>query len=121
MSASVDCKLLNNRIELDSNNLILKRKLSLSDGRIKKELPILEKRIEDSKKLFLDNDCNTVLGNTKIEELSDVIEKFNAIDKIRIEAENKELVKRRIYFGVGLMLVSALIIYLTTKKYGSNL
>lgn len=121
MKTNVDCKQLQNQIESDSNHLILQRKLSLSDGRIKKELPVIEKRIEDRKKTFTDNDCNTSLEKMKIEQLSDVIQQFNTVDKTRIEAENKELVKKRIYFGVGLMLVSALIIFITTKKDGSNL
>jgi hypothetical protein len=121
MSTNIDCKQLQNQIETDSNNLILKRKLSLFDGRIKSELPIIEKRIEDKKKLFADSDCSTVLEKIKIGQLSEVIGQFNVVDKKRIEEENKKLVKKRIYYGIGLMLVSAFIIIKISKKNGSNL
>ena len=57
-----------------------------------------------------------MLGNKKLEQVSEISTKYQEVDKIRIEAENKPQVQKRIYIGVGIVLLGVSIILITNKK-----
>lgn len=80
------------------------------------EMLVLDKRLKELNDYFSKVNCQIVIGNKKLEQVSDIAEKYGEIDKIRIEAENKEAVKKRIYIGIGIMLAGVGIILITNKK-----
>ena len=80
------------------------------------EMLVLDKRLKELNDYFSKINCQIVIGNKKLEQVSDIAEKYGEIDKIRIEAENKEAVKKRIYIGIGIMLAGVGIILITNKK-----
>lgn len=80
------------------------------------EIQVLDKRLKELNDFFAKKNCDLVLGNKKLEQVSNIAEKYGEIDKIRIESENKKQVKTRIYVGVGIILLGVGIILITNKK-----
>lgn len=82
----------------------------------KSEIKNLDQRLKELNDYFNKINCEIVLGNKKLEQVSQVSEKYGEIDKIRIEAESKSEVKKRIFIGIGILLTSVAIILITNKK-----
>ena len=80
------------------------------------ELLVLDKRLGELNSYFNKITCDIVIGNKKLEQVSDIAEKYGEIDKIRIEAQNKKEVNKRIYIGIAIILAGAGIILITNKK-----
>lgn len=80
------------------------------------ELNVLDKRLAELNSHFNKITCDVVIGNKKLEQVSNIAEKYGEIDKIRIEAENKKEVNKRIYIGIGIMLAGVGIILITNRK-----
>lgn len=79
------------------------------------EMQRLDLRLAELNDYFAKKNCQIVLGNKKLEQVSEVATKYQEVDKIRIEAENKPEVKKRIYIGVGIILAGLSIILITNK------
>jgi hypothetical protein len=60
--------------------------------------------------------CQIVIGDKKLEQVNQIATKYQEIDKIRIEAESKSEVKKRIYIGIGILLVATSIILISNKE-----
>jgi hypothetical protein len=68
------------------------------------------------KKDFKDNDCTKVIEQYRQQELGNVVSKFSALDKARIEEESKYVRNQRVFFG-GLVLIGGVfIITMFSKK-----
>lgn len=80
------------------------------------ELLVLDKRLGELNSYFNKITCEMIIGNKKLEQVSDIAKEFGEIDKIRIEAESKNEVKKRIYIGIAIILAGAGIILITNKK-----
>lgn len=80
------------------------------------EMQRLDLRLAELNDYFTKKKCEVVLGNKKLENVSEIATKYQQVDKVRIEAENKPQIKKRIYFGIGIMLVGLGIILITNKK-----
>lgn len=107
--------------EKASNNILLFRKLSLSDKSYNARISQQEELLKKYNKIYNDNNCDENIGNIKLGQTLSTIQSFQEIDKKRIEADTKKMVTRRIYFGVGLVLVATLLIIANTRKNGSNI
>ena len=73
-------------------------------------------RLNELNDFFNKKNCEIIIGNKKIEEVSNISKRYGEVDKTRIEAENKEAVKKRIYIGIGIILAGVGIILITNKK-----
>lgn len=80
------------------------------------EIKVLDSRLKELNDYFSKINCEIVLGNKKLEQVSNIASKYGQVDKSRIEAENKKAVKNRIYVGVGIVLAGVIIILITNKK-----
>jgi hypothetical protein len=80
------------------------------------EIKNLDVRLNELNSFFTKINCEMVLGNKKLEQVSVISEKYQYVDKIRIESENKKAVNNRIYIGVGIVLLGVSIIFITNKK-----
>jgi hypothetical protein len=80
------------------------------------EIKNLDVRLNELNSFFTKINCEMVLGNKKLEQVSVISEKYQDVDKIRIESENKKAVNNRIYIGVGIVLLGVSIIFITNKK-----
>jgi hypothetical protein len=80
------------------------------------EIKNLDIRLNELNSFFTKINCEMVLGNKKLEQVSVISEKYQDVDKIRIESENKKAVNNRIYIGVGIVLLGVSIIFITNKK-----
>jgi hypothetical protein len=107
--------------EKAQNNLLLFRKLGMNDSTFKDKAKLQEELLKKYNKIYNDNNCDENIGNIKVGQTLSTIQSFQEIDKKRIEADTKKMVTRRIYFGVGLVVVATLLIIVTTKKNGSNI
>jgi hypothetical protein len=107
--------------EKAQNNILLFRKLSLNDKSYNARITQQEELLKKYNKIYNDNNCDENIGNIKVGQTLSTIQSFQEIDKKRIEADTKKMVTRRIYFGVGLVVVATLLIIVTTKKNGSNI
>ena len=75
----------------------------------------LDLRLAELNDYFSKKNCQIVLGNKKLDQVSEIATKYQEVDKVRIEAENKPEVKKRIYIGIGIMLAGLGIILITNK------
>lgn len=107
--------------EKASNNILLFRKLSFSDKSYNARISQQEELLKKYNKIYNDNNCDENIGNIKLGQTLSTIQSFQEIDKKRIEQDTKKMVTRRIYFGVGLVLVATLLIIANTRKNGSNI
>jgi hypothetical protein len=80
------------------------------------EISVLDKRLAELNDFFAKKNCEMVLGNKKIEEVLEISKKYGEIDKIRIETQSIAERNKRIFIGVGIVLVGAGIILITNKK-----
>jgi hypothetical protein len=80
------------------------------------QMGLLDKRIKELNDFYAKKNCQIVLGNKKLEIVSDVATKYQEVDKTRIEAESKPQVTKRIYVGIGILLAGLSIILITNKK-----
>lgn len=80
------------------------------------EIKVLDSRLKELNDFYSKINCEMVLGNKKLEQVSDIASRYGQVDKSRIEAENKKAVKNRIYVGVGIVLAGVIIILITNKK-----
>jgi hypothetical protein len=80
------------------------------------QMGLLDKRIKELNDFYAKKNCQIVLGNKKLEIVSDVATKYQEVDKARIEAESKPQVTKRIYVGIGILLAGLSIILITNKK-----
>ena len=65
---------------------------------------------------WMKKNCQIVIGDKKLEQVNQIATKYQEIDKIRIEAESKSEVKKRIYIGIGILLVATSIILISNKE-----
>jgi hypothetical protein len=79
------------------------------------EMQRLDLRLAELNDYFSKKNCQILLGNKKLEQVSEIATKYQEVDKVRIEAENKPEVKKRIYIGIGIMLAGLGIILITNK------
>jgi hypothetical protein len=107
--------------EKAQNNLLLFRKLGMNDSTFKDKAKLQEELLKKYNKIYNDNNCDENIGNIKVGQTLSTIQSFQEIDKKRIEADTKKMVTKRIYFGVGLVLVATLLIIANTRKNGSNI
>lgn len=82
----------------------------------KNEISVLDKRLKELNDFFSKKNCEMVLGNKKIEEVSKIVTKYGEIDKIRIEAESFAERNKRIVIGAIILLASLGILAVVTKK-----
>jgi hypothetical protein len=80
------------------------------------ELSVLDARLSEINNFFAKKNCQIVVGDKKLEQVNEIANKYKEIDKIRIEAESKSEVKKRIYIGIGILLVATSIILISNKK-----
>jgi hypothetical protein len=111
----MNCKELDNSIQSLANKIALDEIFVLKDQRIKPALADRRKLLEERKKQYIQSDCDLVLGDEKIKQTLGLAEKFQAIDKDRIQPEIDVLVKKRIFFGT-VILLGALVIIVSIKK-----
>jgi hypothetical protein len=67
------------------------------------------------RKEFNDNNCTQIIEQYRQSELGDVVGKFSALDKARIEAESIYERNKRIFFG-GLVLIGGIVIITMFSK-----
>ena len=80
------------------------------------EIPVLDKRLKELNDFFAKKNCQMVIGDKKIQQTLDISKKYGEIDRIRIEAENTSNTNKRIFVGVGIVLLGVGIILITNKK-----
>lgn len=80
------------------------------------EISVLDKRLTELNDFFAKKNCEMVLGNKKIEEVSDIVKKYGEIDKARIESQSIAERNKRIIIGIGIILAGVGIILITNKK-----
>ena len=80
------------------------------------EMKRLDDRQTELNDYFSKINGKKVVCGKKIEELDEIASKYQAVDKDRIESENKPKVKQRIYIGLGILLVGLSIILITNRK-----
>jgi hypothetical protein len=80
------------------------------------EMAVLDKRLKELNDYFAKINCEVVLGNKKIEQVSEIANKYQEIDKIRIESESIKERNKRVYIGIGIVLAGAGIILITNRK-----
>jgi hypothetical protein len=80
------------------------------------EISVLDKRLKELNDFFAKKNCQIVIGDKKIQQTLDISKKYGEIDKIRIEAENTSNTNKRIFVGVGIVLLGVGIILITNKK-----
>ena len=80
------------------------------------ELSVLDARLSELNNFFAKKNCQIVIGDKKLEQVNQIANKYKDVDKIRIEAESKSEVKKRIYIGIGILLVATSIILISNKK-----
>ena len=68
------------------------------------------------RKEFDDNNCTQLIEKYRQSELGDVVGKFSALDKARIEAESIHERNQRIFFGALVLLGGVVIITMFSKK-----
>ena len=81
-----------------------------------KEISVLDTRLKELNDFFAKKNCQIVIGDKKLEQVNQIATKYQEIDKIRIEAESKSEVKKRIYIGIGILLVATSIILISNKE-----
>lgn len=81
-----------------------------------KEMSVLDARLSEINNFFAKKNCQIVVGDKKLEQVNEIANKYKDVDKIRIEAESKSEVKKRIYIGIGILLVATSIILISNKK-----
>jgi uncharacterized coiled-coil DUF342 family protein len=80
------------------------------------EILVLDKRLSELNSFFNKVTCEMVIGNKKIEQVSEIANKYQEIDKIRIESESIKERNKRIYIGIGIILAGVGIILITNRK-----
>jgi hypothetical protein len=80
------------------------------------EIQVLNVRLKELNAYYDKITCEMIIGNSKLEKVSQIVDKYGELDEIRIEAENSKAVKNRIYIGVGIMLASVGIILIANRK-----
>jgi hypothetical protein len=80
------------------------------------EINVLSQRLAELNAYFDKITCEMLIGNIKLEQVSQIADKYGEIDKIRIEAENKKEVNKRIYIGFGIVLAGLGIVLITNRK-----
>jgi hypothetical protein len=109
------CKELENQIPFLINLLVATEAKAGNNKKERDKLPELRKRLEDAKAKFATMNCDVELGNKKVQDIMSLADKFQNVDKTRIQAEQDVLVKKRIFFGV-VILLSALVIINSIKN-----
>jgi hypothetical protein len=67
------------------------------------------------RKEFNDNNCTQIIEQYRQSELGNVVGKFSALDKARIEADSIYQRNQRVFFG-GLVLVAGVVIFTMFSK-----
>ncbi len=80
------------------------------------EISVLDKRLSELNSFFNKITCEMVIGNKKLEQVSEIANKYQEIDKIRIESESIKERNKRIYIGIGIILAGVGIILITNRK-----
>ena len=80
------------------------------------EILVLDKRLSELNNYFNNINCNSFIGDNKLEQVSEIASKYQEIDKIRIQTENKEQVNKRILIGISIIFAGVGIILITKKK-----
>lgn len=80
------------------------------------EILVLDKRLTELNDFFTKKNCEMVLGNQKIQKVSEIAQKYGQVDKLRIESENIEQRNKRIYVGIGIIFLGVSIILITNKE-----
>jgi hypothetical protein len=80
------------------------------------EMKRLDDRQTELNNYFTKINCKKVVSSKKIQELDEIASKYQAVDKDRIESENKPKVRQRIYIGLGILLVGLSVILITNRK-----
>jgi hypothetical protein len=80
------------------------------------EMAVLDQRLKELNDYFAKINCEVILGNKKIEQVSEIANKYQEIDKIRIESESIKERNKRIYIGIGIILAGVGIILITNRK-----
>jgi uncharacterized coiled-coil DUF342 family protein len=80
------------------------------------EISVLDKRLSELNSFFNKVTCEMVIGNKKLEQVSEIANKYQEIDKIRIESESIKERNKRVYIGIGIVLAGAGIILITNRK-----
>jgi len=111
----MNCLELSKQIEILENRIFVLKKLILSDQTIAKDIQQKEKTLAELKKKYAEGNCDVVLGDVKTKETLELIQKYQNIDKERIEAESKHKERMRIFFG-ALVIASFVVIIATYKK-----
>jgi len=80
------------------------------------EMAVLDQRLKELNDYFAKINCEMVIGNKKLEQVSEIANKYQEIDKIRIESESIKERNKRIYIGIGIILAGVGIILITNRK-----
>jgi uncharacterized coiled-coil DUF342 family protein len=80
------------------------------------EISVLDNRLSELNSFFNKITCEMVIGNKKLEQVSEIANKYQEIDKIRIESESIKERNKRVYIGIGIVLAGAGIILITNRK-----
>lgn len=81
-----------------------------------REMSVLDARLLELNNFFASKNCQIVIGDKKLEQIKKIAQNYQEIDKIRIEAESKSEVKKRIYIGIGILLVATSIILISNRE-----
>ncbi len=81
-----------------------------------REISVLDARLVELNNFFTTKNCQIITGNKKLEQVNQIATKYQEVDKIRIEAESKSEVKKRIYIGIGILLVATSIILISNNN-----
>jgi hypothetical protein len=80
------------------------------------EILVLDKRLKELNDFYSKINCELVLGNKKLEQTLGISEKYQELDKIRIETESFKQRNKRIMIGIAIILAGVGIILITNKK-----
>jgi hypothetical protein len=80
------------------------------------EISVLDIRLKELNNFFSKKNCDMILGNKKLQDVSNISSKYGEIDRLRIETESITQRNKRIYVGVGIVLLGVAIILITNRK-----
>lgn len=89
--------------------------LAMSDYRINPTLAANKSNLEKLKKQFEESECAKYINELYGDNIQNIIKKYSLLDEQRIQAENKHLIQKRLFFG-ALLIVSSFVIIFNLKK-----
>jgi hypothetical protein len=110
-----NCINLDSEIQSLINTISEQSKLALNDNRLYSTIDGLKKKLAILKLDYETKGCLKKVSEVKIASTQEVVNKFTALDEVRIDEETKYQTQQRVFFG-GLVLVAGLVIITMFNK-----